>query len=1142
MSDTQKDINIIFLEVVEKPTAEERAAYLDDVCRDNDALRADLESLLRAHERSGGFLETPIFKSEVTLDSPPISEIPGTVIGRYKLLEKIGEGGFGVVWVAEQKKPVKRRVALKIIKLGMDTKQVVARFEAERQALALMDHPNIAKVLDAGSTDSGRPYFVMELVRGIPITRYCDQEKLPIKDRLSLFIKVCNAVQHAHQKGIIHRDIKPSNIMVTMHDGIPVPRIIDFGIAKATQQELTEKTIYTQHHQFIGTPAYMSPEQAEMSGLDIDTRSDIYSLGVLLYELLTGRTPFDEKELIKSGIDQMRKIIREQEPPKPSTKFATLEIEEQSATALRHATDYPRLISLIRGDLDWIVMKCLEKDRTRRYETANGLAVDITRHLNNEPVIARSPTVVYRIQKAWRRNKVIYSAGILVVLSLIAGIAISVWQARRAQINEQKAVQAQTNEAKLRAQAQAQELVARQRAYASDMNVAKQALAAGNPGRALDLLDLQRPKPGQRDLRGWEWRYLWQQTRSDALFTLCRQSSEIHSLAVSSDGHWLAVGVYHKGGLSVWDLRTRQQVIQLAEDEARVEVAFSPTEPLLVFTGVIDFASGERQVTLHLYNMVTRQMMDDIPLDALCKGLAFSKDGKTLVTSTARPSPDNRLTSSRGTITLWHMPDGTQLTAYPTEQGAMGPATAAFAATPDLSLAAYGLQQKRIRVLDLRDGKELWPPVVASTQYIIALAFSPDGKTLASAAGFDDDNIRLWDVASGKEIGRLEGHGAFICSLVFWPDGKTLASSSQDQTIRIWDVASRTCLDVLRGHRLEVFRLALLPDGKTLVSGCKDGTVCVWDTAVTHPRQPRITLPGRFAAWCFAPDGQSILTAGEKGVTRWSGLNFAQRESLPDIGSNGFKSPVFSREGHYLAADLTDSAIHVWDLQKRTLRCQLTDITDSVPLDFFGDGNRLVTWSGDSIDAWDLVTERKTHSWQVPMLFILSPNNHSLAISPDARQLIAIGWDGDTLCAGLDNGSQRSLDLPVLEASSAAYSPDGGLFAVSSALGYARVWDTATWREQVTMRGYFGGLASVTFSPDGKRLATGSGYGQALRLWDTDSWRDVLTLEGQGSLFYALAFSPDGSVIGARSAVTGNVQLWRAPSWEDIAAAEAKER
>jgi eukaryotic-like serine/threonine-protein kinase len=306
----------IFFEVLDRARPEDRAAYLDSVCGDDPSLRVRVEELLARHFEKDSFMQDPAAGEVSTVASS--SEEAGTVIGRYKLLEKLGEGGFGTVWAAEQRQPVKRRVALKVIKLGMDTKQVVARFDAERQALALMDHPNIAKVLDGGATDAGRPYFVMELVRGIPLTRYCDQERLDVTARLGLFIQVCHAIQHAHQKGIIHRDIKPSNILVTLHDGVPVPKVIDFGIAKATQQELTKLTIYTQHNQFIGTPAYMSPEQAELSGLDIDTRSDIYSLGVLLYELLTGATPFDARELMKSGVDEMRKIIREREPVRPS--------------------------------------------------------------------------------------------------------------------------------------------------------------------------------------------------------------------------------------------------------------------------------------------------------------------------------------------------------------------------------------------------------------------------------------------------------------------------------------------------------------------------------------------------------------------------------------------------------------------------------------------------------------------------------------------------------------------------------------------------------------------------------------------------------------------------------------------------------
>ena len=364
-------------------------------------------------------------KSVPSTDPPmvvPLTEKAGDHINRYKLLQEIGEGGCGTVYMAEQEQPVRRRVALKVIKLGMDTKQVIARFEAERQALALMDHPNIAKVLDAGATDTGRPFFVMELVRGVPITEYCDQNNLSTLQRLDLFTPVCKAIQHAHQKGIIHRDIKPSNILVTLHDGVPVPKVIDFGIAKAIDQPLTEKTLFTRFEQFMGTPAYMSPEQAEMSGLDVDTRSDIYSLGVLLYELLTGKTPFDSKELAKSGVDAMRKTIREQEPVRPSTKVATLQGEERTITARRRSTDSSKLLHQLKGDLDWIVMKCLEKDRTRRYDTANGLALDVQRYLDNEPVAARPPSTVYRFQKAFRRHKLVFAAGGAVFAVLILGI------------------------------------------------------------------------------------------------------------------------------------------------------------------------------------------------------------------------------------------------------------------------------------------------------------------------------------------------------------------------------------------------------------------------------------------------------------------------------------------------------------------------------------------------------------------------------------------------------------------------------------------------------------------------------------------------------------------------------------------------
>jgi serine/threonine protein kinase len=422
--------------------AGQRAAYLDQACADDPALRQRVDTLLRVHNEALRFLENPApgaqsssagaeaVDANARLASSP-AETAGDGIGRYKLLQQIGEGGCGVVYMAEQEEPVRRRVALKVIKLGMDTKQVIARFEAERQALALMDHPNIAKVLDAGATDTGRPFFVMELVRGIKITDYCDENNLSTEERLKLFTQVCQAVQHAHQKGIIHRDIKPSNILVTIPEpGAPgCPKVIDFGIAKATTgQQLTDKTLFTAFEQFIGTPAYMSPEQAMMTALDIDTRTDIYSLGVLLYELLTGKTPLDQQELLAAGLEEMRRTIREKEPVRPSTRLSTMLEGELTTTAKHRHTDAPKLIHAVRGDLDWIVMKCLEKDRARRYETANGLANDIQRHLNCEPVVARPPSRLYEFQKTVRRHKFGFAATAAIGVSLVVGFAISTWQ------------------------------------------------------------------------------------------------------------------------------------------------------------------------------------------------------------------------------------------------------------------------------------------------------------------------------------------------------------------------------------------------------------------------------------------------------------------------------------------------------------------------------------------------------------------------------------------------------------------------------------------------------------------------------------------------------------------------------------------
>jgi serine/threonine protein kinase len=444
----------IFLSALEYEDLSDRAKYLSESCGGDIRLRAAVEELLQAHQAESALDRAPAAVTPLRAQLEAAEEIGtavfapsadsaasagpplGAMIGRYKLLEQIGEGGFGLVYVAEQQQPIRRRVALKLIKPGMDSREVIGRFEAERQALAMMDHANIARVFDAGTTGpasgrSGQPYFVMELVRGIPLTRFCDENRLTTRQRLELFVDMCNAVQHAHQKGIIHRDLKPSNVLVTLHDGTPVVKVIDFGVAKAMSEPLTEKTLYTRFAQMIGTPLYMSPEQAEMSGLDVDTRSDIYSLGVMLYELLTGTTPFDRSRFKTLGFDELRRIIREEEPPRPSMRLTTL--GQTLSTVSTNRRIEPRALStLLRGDLDWIVMKALEKDRRRRYATAAEFAADVRRYLAGEPIAARPPTLGYQFSRFARRHKVTLWTTSIVFLALVLGTGISVWQAIRA--------------------------------------------------------------------------------------------------------------------------------------------------------------------------------------------------------------------------------------------------------------------------------------------------------------------------------------------------------------------------------------------------------------------------------------------------------------------------------------------------------------------------------------------------------------------------------------------------------------------------------------------------------------------------------------------------------------------------------------
>ena len=625
----------IFAEAIAK-VGNERSTYLDRVCRDDARLRSQVEALLAAHDKPDVFLNDPMAEVDATIDRAPIVESPGATIGPYKLREQVGEGGMGVVFVAEQERPVRRKVALKIIKPGMDTREVVARFEAERQALAMMDHPNIAKVYDAGSTESERPYFVMELVKGIPATEYCDKNKLPIAKRLELFVHVCNAIQHAHQKGIIHRDIKPSNVLVTLHDGAPVPKVIDFGVAKALHQRLTERTIYTSFAQVVGTPLYMSPEQAELSGLDIDTRSDVYSLGVLLYELLAGTTPFDKERFERAAYDEIRRIIRETDPPKPSTKVSSLG-ETASFVSAQRGTDPRSLSRSITGDLDVIVMKALEKDRTRRYGTASGLADDVQRFLENQPIVARAPSIAYRFSKFARRNRVALAMSAVVLVSLIvglAGLAAGLRKANRlveelddkntqltslAKSYRSELVERALTEA-MRAGSKAEQLIARAQTakvegWKLEMLRGQLALYSGHPEVAVDHLQntIRRARDAGTQCVAAESMLTIAYLHAGRLRDQVIQSCRVDSLPLSEpvdpyDCLFKAQGyiAYPRSGLKILDRA-------YAVDQAQTALSLAVRAELLAWSGVTynDLADSQKAIE---YAHAARLLLGDTPL------------------------------------------------------------------------------------------------------------------------------------------------------------------------------------------------------------------------------------------------------------------------------------------------------------------------------------------------------------------------------------------------------------------------------------------------------------------------------------------------------------------------------------------------